>query len=174
MSQKHYDHLSTTCCWSSACCQNNTDPPRNEPLKVSCCIWHQNITCRSFKSCRLWDGVAMNQTCWSNTPHRCSTGLRYGDQSNTLNISCSLHHSWVDFTLMKFHSWFLVIACFPWHNLHCMKGHRNTNYLTRWTTMQINCQLTDMNLTDDLWEVQSRLYRVVHVRVIKRPSLGSP
>ncbi len=37
------------CCWSSLCCQNSTDPP-SHGLKVSCVIFHEDISRRSFVS----------------------------------------------------------------------------------------------------------------------------
>ncbi|KAF7651609.1 hypothetical protein LDENG_00107270 [Lucifuga dentata] len=67
------------------------------PLKVSCSIWHQDVSSRSFKSCKLRGGASMDWTCLSSTSHRRSIRLRsgeFGGQVNTLNsLSCSSNHS---------------------------------------------------------------------------------
>ncbi len=75
------------------------------PLNMSCGIWNQTISSRSFKSCKLRGGASMDQICWSCTSHRCSIGLRagkFGGQGNTLNsLSCSSHCPWTIFTVWQ-------------------------------------------------------------------------
>ena len=49
------------------------------PMKVCCGIWHQHLSRRSFKSCKVWVGASMDWICLASTSHRCSIGLRSGD-----------------------------------------------------------------------------------------------
>ncbi|KAG9351058.1 hypothetical protein JZ751_024948 [Albula glossodonta] len=49
------------------------------PLKVCGGIWHQDISSRSFKSCKMRGGASMDRTCLSSPSHRCSIGLRSGE-----------------------------------------------------------------------------------------------
>jgi len=59
-------------------------------------LWYlapNDISSRSFKSCRLRGEATVYWTCWSSTSHRCSIRLRseeFGGQSN----ACSSKHSW--------------------------------------------------------------------------------
>ncbi|KAK3554138.1 hypothetical protein QTP70_019066, partial [Hemibagrus guttatus] len=48
-------------------------------LKVCYDIWHQDISSRSFNSCKLRGGASMYPPCLSSTSHRCSMGLRSGE-----------------------------------------------------------------------------------------------
>ncbi|KAK3570962.1 hypothetical protein QTP86_031236, partial [Hemibagrus guttatus] len=47
--------------------------------KVCCCIWHQDASSRSFKSCKFRGEASMDRTCLSSTSHRYSIGLRSGE-----------------------------------------------------------------------------------------------
>ena len=49
------------------------------PLKVCCCILHQDVSNLSFKSCKLWGGASTDWTGLSSTSHRWSIGLRSGE-----------------------------------------------------------------------------------------------
>ena len=69
------------------CCQNSPDPSRHGALKVCCGIWHQDVSSRSFKSCKLQGGASMDQTCLSSTSHRCMIGLRSGEFGGKVNTS---------------------------------------------------------------------------------------
>ena len=60
------------------------------PLKVCCGIWHQDVSSRSFKSCKLRGGASVDWTCLTCTSHRCSIGLRSGKFGGQVNSSNSL------------------------------------------------------------------------------------
>jgi len=49
------------------------------PLKVCCGIWQQDVSSRSFKSCKLRGGASMDRTCLFSTSHRCLIGFRSGE-----------------------------------------------------------------------------------------------
>lgn len=46
------------------------------PLKVYCGIWHQNVSSKSFKSCKLRGGASIDRICLSSTSH---TDIRCGN-----------------------------------------------------------------------------------------------
>ena len=50
-------------------------------LKVCCGIWHQDVSSRSFKSCKFRGGASMDRTCLSSTSNRCSLGSKSGEYS---------------------------------------------------------------------------------------------
>ena len=74
------------------------------PLKVCCGIWHQDVSSRSFKSCKLQGGASVDLTFLSSTSHRCLIGLRSGEFGGQVNISnslvCSSNHSWTILALL--------------------------------------------------------------------------
>lgn len=88
------------------------------PLKLCCGILHQDVSSRTFRSCKLWGGASMDQTCLSSISHRWSTRLRsgqFGGQVNTLNSSlCSSNHSWTILALWQ-------------GSLSCWKSHPPTH-----------------------------------------------
>lgn len=38
------------------------------PLQVPHGIWHQNVSSKSFKSCKVWGGAAVDKTCSNTSP----------------------------------------------------------------------------------------------------------
>ena len=59
--------------------QTHRGTESTRPLKMCCGIWHQDVSSRSFKSCKLWGGASIDRTCLSSASHRCSIGLRSGE-----------------------------------------------------------------------------------------------
>lgn len=57
-------------------------------LKVCCGIWRQDISKRSFKSCKLQGVASMDQTCLSCTSHRGSIRLRSEEFGGQVNTHC--------------------------------------------------------------------------------------
>lgn len=47
------------------------------PLKVPCGIWHQDVSCRSFKCCKLWGGAYFSITvAWLDSERSCCSSRR--------------------------------------------------------------------------------------------------
>lgn len=90
----------TTCliwCRSHLCCKNSSDLSRHGLCKTSKdVLWylmprHQSCS-NPFKSCKLWGGTSMEQTCSSSTSHR---RLTSGCWMNGFNfLWCSFNHFW--------------------------------------------------------------------------------
>ena len=66
------------------------DMDSTRPLKVCCGIWHQVVSSRSFKSCKLRDGASVDWTHLSSTPHRHSIVLKYEEFGGQVNTSILL------------------------------------------------------------------------------------
>lgn len=88
-----------------------------------CAIWHQDVSSRFCKSCKLRGGDSMDGTCLSSTSHRCGIGMRYGEfrgQANTLNsqqdnawqgaLSCWCIHISSCVLLLKSQQWAVLTS----------------------------------------------------------------
>ena len=72
----HRSTKTSLICWgSSACHQKQLWPTVAWTLQESCGIWHQDVSSRSFKSCKR-SGATVDRTCCSSTFRRCSIRLR--------------------------------------------------------------------------------------------------
>lgn len=94
------------------------------PLKVFCGIWHQDVSSRSFKSCKLRGGASIDLTCLS-IPQTLDCMKIWGirSQINTLNSDQAtfFHYSVVQWLCSPIHN---KVPCTVWH----LSIRTNTNF----------------------------------------------
>lgn len=59
------------------------------PLKVCCGNWYQDVSNKTFRSCKLRGRTSLGWTCLCSTFHRCLIGLRSGESGGQVNTSNS-------------------------------------------------------------------------------------